>query len=872
MRGGICTIIRVPVVARAQLPSSSTSTAPSSTPSRSSSPPCATRSRGTAPARRDAEWIAGIGTPLRTQIALFARRPDDVDPLVARYRAFWLEHHDRMTRPFPARSRPWRSSRRRGHPLAVVTAKAEEGALRTLRHAGLLPYLGAVIGADSCARAQAGPRAGAARARAPRREPGRARCSSATRRTTSPPARAAGVRTPSPRCGAPAARETLAPPAPTPSSRTSASCRRSCARGAGAPSRSVAMALRGRAVVGRRHARRLPRPPGHLQRGGRRALRARARARPSRARPSPRRTPRSAAARWTARSSPSRTPSRGASARRSTCSSHEPGPLIRREVLLPVRQHLLAPPGTRLEDIARVLSHPQPFGQCSRFLAREARRTRRSSRRTPPPRRRARSPRRRAGAAAIGSRAAADALRPRGARRVDPGRGRERHALRPARAGRRGAHRARPHQHRVHARPRPAGRPLRGARRVRPPRHQPLEGGEPPDEAGARALRLLPRLRGAPARRRRARTRSRASRAACTGCTCSARTRAASRRRELAPAARRQGSGRPGRARAPRGVRPSRRSTRPRGRAARGARARAPRRSRPAERPRPGQPGARLQRRAGPRSRARRPARRARRARDRGTRSSRPSPPRRAGRGGREAARSARRAVGRAQPPAALAQRERHDRVSPVARAAASASARLAELVLASRARGGRRPRPASAAARRVRAPRVCPRPRRPRPREAGRPERARDARAPAPRSRASATGACGDAPRDGAASSRRSSRGAARLNVQVRTTSAPARGVLRVDGGDLVRAARGPTPPGARPGGAPARGAPSPSRRRGASARAERSREPPRSRALHRAAGSAPKKRDERVVLRRARPRGRARAAPPAYGRSKRR
>jgi prephenate dehydratase len=45
-----------------------------------------------------------------------------------------------------------------------------------------------------------------------------------------------------------------------------------------------------------------------------------------------------------------------------------PGPLIRREVFLRVRQHLLARPGTRLEDVRRVLSHPQPFGQCARFL------------------------------------------------------------------------------------------------------------------------------------------------------------------------------------------------------------------------------------------------------------------------------------------------------------------------------------------------------------------------------------------------------------------------------------------------------------------------------------------------------------------------
>jgi prephenate dehydratase len=45
-----------------------------------------------------------------------------------------------------------------------------------------------------------------------------------------------------------------------------------------------------------------------------------------------------------------------------------PGPLIRRELLLPVRSNLLARPGTRLEEITRVLSHPQPFGQCAEFL------------------------------------------------------------------------------------------------------------------------------------------------------------------------------------------------------------------------------------------------------------------------------------------------------------------------------------------------------------------------------------------------------------------------------------------------------------------------------------------------------------------------
>jgi prephenate dehydratase len=47
---------------------------------------------------------------------------------------------------------------------------------------------------------------------------------------------------------------------------------------------------------------------------------------------------------------------------------HRAGLMIRREVLLPVEQHLLAPAGTTLAQVTRVLSHPQPLGQCSRFL------------------------------------------------------------------------------------------------------------------------------------------------------------------------------------------------------------------------------------------------------------------------------------------------------------------------------------------------------------------------------------------------------------------------------------------------------------------------------------------------------------------------
>ncbi len=112
---------------------------------------------GVARCPSDAEWIAGIGTPLRMQLEQFAERPDQVDELLTRYRAFWLAEHDRRTRCFPGALETVARLAGRGHPLAVVTAKVEEGAHRTLRLTGLGAHMRAVIGADSCARSKPDP-------------------------------------------------------------------------------------------------------------------------------------------------------------------------------------------------------------------------------------------------------------------------------------------------------------------------------------------------------------------------------------------------------------------------------------------------------------------------------------------------------------------------------------------------------------------------------------------------------------------------------------------------------------------------------------------------------------------------------------------
>jgi pyrophosphatase PpaX len=105
----------------------------------------------------DAEWIAGIGTPLRDQLASFARDPADVDGLFARYRAYWLQHHDEMTGLFPGAAEAVRALRGAGHPLAIITAKITTGAERTLRHVGLWDQIDVVVAADTVARSKPDP-------------------------------------------------------------------------------------------------------------------------------------------------------------------------------------------------------------------------------------------------------------------------------------------------------------------------------------------------------------------------------------------------------------------------------------------------------------------------------------------------------------------------------------------------------------------------------------------------------------------------------------------------------------------------------------------------------------------------------------------
>ena len=98
------------------------------------------------------EWVAGIGTPLVTQLRQFAERDAQVPELVSHYRAYQREHHDELTRPFPGVVDTLRALRDAGHPTAIVTSKAEDIAHRSVAHVGLASFIDTVVGVESCTR------------------------------------------------------------------------------------------------------------------------------------------------------------------------------------------------------------------------------------------------------------------------------------------------------------------------------------------------------------------------------------------------------------------------------------------------------------------------------------------------------------------------------------------------------------------------------------------------------------------------------------------------------------------------------------------------------------------------------------------------
>jgi pyrophosphatase PpaX len=107
-------------------------------------------SRGGVPT--DEEWVAGIGTPLASQLRSFVQSEEEVVALALRYRTFQREHHDRLTTVYDGTLETVQTLAANGHPMGIVTSKSNAMMQRSLAYTGLAPYMRSTIGCDSCDR------------------------------------------------------------------------------------------------------------------------------------------------------------------------------------------------------------------------------------------------------------------------------------------------------------------------------------------------------------------------------------------------------------------------------------------------------------------------------------------------------------------------------------------------------------------------------------------------------------------------------------------------------------------------------------------------------------------------------------------------
>jgi pyrophosphatase PpaX len=105
-----------------------------------------------APRPADAEWIAGIGTPLITQMRQFAPDENEAQEMILTYRAFQKVHHDEMLREFEGVGETLALLKARHHPTALVTSKSNDLAHRALEWLHLTRHIDVIVGMDSTER------------------------------------------------------------------------------------------------------------------------------------------------------------------------------------------------------------------------------------------------------------------------------------------------------------------------------------------------------------------------------------------------------------------------------------------------------------------------------------------------------------------------------------------------------------------------------------------------------------------------------------------------------------------------------------------------------------------------------------------------
>lgn len=100
------------------------------------------------PARTDAEWLKGVGTPLTVQLSEWRDKLGTIEAMIATYREYNLRHHDRMVTVYPGVLDAVRAIKAAGLQTGLVTSKNRQGALRGLTLVGLEALMDVLVCAD----------------------------------------------------------------------------------------------------------------------------------------------------------------------------------------------------------------------------------------------------------------------------------------------------------------------------------------------------------------------------------------------------------------------------------------------------------------------------------------------------------------------------------------------------------------------------------------------------------------------------------------------------------------------------------------------------------------------------------------------------
>lgn len=98
------------------------------------------------------DLVASLGTPLLAQFPRCGARVEDVDALIATYRAYNHAHHDALVRGYDGVAEALARLAERGVPMGVVTSKYAATAWAGLRRVGLDGHFEHLIGADDVTR------------------------------------------------------------------------------------------------------------------------------------------------------------------------------------------------------------------------------------------------------------------------------------------------------------------------------------------------------------------------------------------------------------------------------------------------------------------------------------------------------------------------------------------------------------------------------------------------------------------------------------------------------------------------------------------------------------------------------------------------